>query len=322
MRAQRLLALLMLLKVGERMTAPQLAAELGVSERTVLRDIDSLSVSGIPVYAERGRNGGFALLPGYRTDLTGLTAEEATSLLAGAGRLESPAFAAALRKLAAAMPDAHRVQAARAAQRILVRPEGFVRAAPDNEALGPVQHAVFAGLRIKVDYRRRDQAEPVARVLDPIGLIVAGDVWYLIAGSGERERMYRLSRMSAVEVLDEPAQRAEQVDLESIWQQRRAEFRGRFQALAVTVECRDTELEAFSGFGEVMDVGEATYVDDDAANGSPRIRVELNFRDANAGKGKLWMLMLERNFVVVEPHWLRDEMSQRLQELNSRNTGR
>lgn len=239
MRAERLLAVVMLLKTHGRMTAAQLAAELDVSERTVLRDIDALSVSGIPVYAERGRHGGFALVPGYRTDLTGLTPAEAASLLAGGGRLHSPELASAMRKVAAAIPDAYRPDAMRAATRVLVRPEGFVRAAEPLGALGPVQQAVFDGRRIRMRYRRPGADAATERTVDPVGLVVAGDVWYLVANSAGAERMYRVSRMSDVEVLDERAERDDDVDLDAIWERRRTDFRAGFEQVSVRVMCAD-----------------------------------------------------------------------------------
>jgi len=123
MRADRLLAILMLLQHRGRLTAAEIAAEVEVSLRTVLRDVEALSASGVPVYTDRGRGGGIRLIPGYRTDLTGLTLDEAKALLSsGSGRVASPAFASAMRKVAAALPGPHRVEATRAAQRILVAP--------------------------------------------------------------------------------------------------------------------------------------------------------------------------------------------------------
>ena len=270
MRADRLLAVLMLLKARGRMTAGQIAGELEVSERTVLRDIEALSLSGVPVYAERGRNGGFALLPGYRTDLSGLTLDEATSLIANGGRVDSPAFASAIRKVSASLPDAFRASAVRAAQRVLVRPEGFVRLEQPLDALGPVQQAVFDGRRIRVRYRRRGAKTSAERTLDPIGLIVAGGTWYLVAGSAgsdvrvpvepaprspgrpdgagppepsNSERMYRLSRITDVVILDEPARRPDEVDLEEIWQRHRSEFRAAFTTVPVVVRCATTTLK-------------------------------------------------------------------------------
>lgn len=324
MRAERLIALLMVLKKHDRVTAAVLAAELGVSERTVLRDIDALSLSGVPVYAERGRHGGFALLPGYRTDLTGLTVDEATSLLAGTGRLDSPAFTSAMRKVTAALPEAHRVHAVRAAQRILVRPEGFVRAPERLESLDAVQTAVLEGRRIRMRYRRRGADEAREHVLDPIGLIVAGDTWYLVAsgrrpgttetaatrkdgpGKGSDERMYRISRMRDVEVLDEPAQRDDEVDLAAIWERRRDAFRSSFEPVDVVVDCAADDAERLGMI--------ATAVDTIRRPGD-RCHLELHFADHRHATRALWTSMFDHDFAVVEPRWLRDALSARARSI-------
>ncbi len=195
MRADRLLAILMLLQHRGRLTAAQLAAELGVSHRTVLRDVDALSTSGVPVYTDRGRGGGISLTPGYRTDLTGLTLDEAKALLSsGSGRVASPAFASAMRKIAAALPEPHRAQAARAARRMLVRPDGFAWPRPPEPHLVELQRAVIDGLRVRALYRRRD-GDVAERTLDPVGLVHAGDHWYLLALRDGAERTYRVSRV-------------------------------------------------------------------------------------------------------------------------------
>ncbi|EON34761.1 putative transcriptional regulator [Gordonia terrae C-6] len=309
MRAERLIALLMLLKKHERVTAAELAAELGVSERTVLRDIDALSLSGVPVYAERGRHGGFALLPGYRTDLTGLTVDEATSLLAGTGRVDSPAFASAMRKVTAALPEAHRSQAVRAAQRILVRPEGFVRAPEVLDNLQAVQIAVFEGRRIRVRYRSRGADAAREHVLDPIGLIVAGDTWYLVAGSRRRdatatpaERMFRLSRMSDVDILDEPAHRSDEVDLAEIWERHRDAFRRSFEPVDVVIDCSADEAERIGSIASATHLGES-------ADG--RCRLGLRFADRRHAVRALWSTMFDHDFVVREPDWLRTALTAR-----------
>lgn len=299
MRADRLIAVLMLLKSRQRITAGELAVELEVSERTVLRDIEALSSSGVPVYAERGRNGGFSLLPGYRTDLTGLTLDEAISLLAGSGRLDSAAYAAAMRKLTAAIPATHRARVTDAAQRILVRPEGFVRPAPTVAALPTVQRAVLDGQRLRVTYRSGQDRDKHAdasrhRILDPIGLIVAGEVWYLVALRDGLERIYRLSRMSAVELLDEPARRPADVDLEEIWQRHREQFRAGFAIVEVTVECAATGVETLATQLPTRVV---------SATDGDRVRCLVQTVGPNMALPKLWMLcgMPELDLVVVDP---------------------
>ena len=239
MRADRLLSALMLLRTRGRLTAAELAAELEVSERTVLRDVEALSASGVPVYTDRGRGGGISLLPGYRTDLTGLTLDEAKALLAsGSGRVDSPAFSSAMRKIVAALPDPHRAEATRAAQRILVVPDGFTRRHTPEPHLAELQRAVVDGRRIEIGYRARNAGSAVRRV-DPIGLVHAGEVWYLLALRDGVERTYRTSRIESLTVLDESADRPADVDLQAAFDSSRASFRESLPTLVITCRIRD-----------------------------------------------------------------------------------
>ncbi len=221
MRADRLLAILMLLQHRGRLTAAEIAAEVEVSLRTVLRDVEALSASGVPVYTDRGRGGGIRLIPGYRTDLTGLTLDEAKALLSsGSGRVASPAFASAMRKVAAALPGPHRVEATRAAQRILVRPDGFAWPRPPEPHLVELQRAVIDGLRVRVLYRRPG-AEPA-------------------------ERTYRVSRIEGLTVLTEAATRPAGVDLEAALLVHWASFRNSLPKVTVTCLVHDDAWESLS----------------------------------------------------------------------------
>lgn len=249
MRADRLLSVLMLLRHRGTMTAAQLAQELEVSTRTVLRDVEALGAAGVPVYTDRGRGGGISLLPGYRTDLTGLTLDEAKALLAGAP--VSPAFASAMRKVAAALPEAHRREAAAAAERIHVRPDGFARAPEPEPFLGDLQHAVIDGLRITAVYQARGKA-PASRTLDPVGLVHAGRQWYLIALRDGARRTYRTSRFSAVTVLSEPARRPDEVDLASDFEDSRASFRSGRSTVTATVRADEYGWDKLARFGTVV----------------------------------------------------------------------
>ncbi|KXP03551.1 helix-turn-helix transcriptional regulator [Tsukamurella pseudospumae] len=249
MRADRLLSVLMLLRHRGTMTAAQLAVELEVSTRTVLRDVEALSTAGVPVYTDRGRGGGISLLPGYRTDLTGLTLDEAKALLAGAP--SSAAFASAMRKVAAAVPEAHRREAAAAAQRIHVRPDGFARAPEPDPFLGDLQRAVIDGLRVRADYRPRG-GRAAERVLDPVGLVHAGQAWYLMALRDGERRTYRTSRFSSVTVLSEPAQRPDEVDLPAEFEASRASFRSGHAGTTVTVRADEYGWAKLSAFGTVV----------------------------------------------------------------------
>ncbi|KXP02529.1 WYL domain-containing protein [Tsukamurella tyrosinosolvens] len=249
MRADRLLSVLMLLRHRGTMTAAQIAAELEVSTRTVLRDVEALGVAGVPVYTDRGRGGGISLLPGYRTDLTGLTLDEAKALLAGAP--DSPAFAGAMRKVAAALPEAHRREAAAAAQRIHVRPDGFARAPEPDPHLGELQRAVIDGLRVRAVYRPRGGAA-AERTLDPVGLVHAGQAWYLMALRDGERRTYKTSRFSSVSVLDEPARRPADVDLAAEFEESRASFRSGHEAVLVELRADEYGWTKLSGFGTVV----------------------------------------------------------------------
>lgn len=238
MRADRLLSLLLLLQHRGRMTASALAGELEVSERTVLRDVEALSASGVPVYAERGRHGGFALLSGWTTDLTGLTHDEARALLVAGSGAAAPELASAMRKVLVALPAAQRDTATAAAGRVLRRPERMLAeaAAPDagaQETLRAVQRAVFARRRLRLRYAARGE-KAGWRTVDPVGLVEAGGQWYLLAVRDGEDRTYRLSRVQAVEELAEPVSAAP-VDLEREWAQRRARFRAELPSLAVRV---------------------------------------------------------------------------------------
>jgi predicted DNA-binding transcriptional regulator YafY len=243
-RADRLLALLMLLQQRGRRTAAEIAVELDVSERTVLRDVEALSASGVPVYTDRGRGGGIRLIAGYRTDLTGLTSSEAKALLgSGSGLVASPAFLSAMRKVTAALPEPHRTEAGRAAQRILVRPDGFAWPRPPEPHLVTLQQATIDGLRVRSRYRRR-QGDESEQTLDPVGLVHAGGHWYLVALRDEAERTYRVSRFTDVTVLDEPARRPADVDLETAFLAHWASFRASLTKVTVTCLVRDDAWES------------------------------------------------------------------------------
>src|SRR5690242_13881866 len=224
MRADRLLSLLLLLQTRGRMTAQELAERLEVSERTVYRDLAALGMAGVPVYAERGPGGGCMLMDGYRTDLTGLTeAEVRTLFMAGAPALLKdlglgPALEAALLKLLAALPATFRQNVERARQRIHIDALGWSKWEEAVPHLATVQEAVLRDRRLRIVYRPPD-GEAGARVVDPLGLVAKTTVWYLVARRDGEMRVYRISRMQAAEVLDEPCERPEGFDLAAYWRE-------------------------------------------------------------------------------------------------------
>lgn len=234
MRADRLLAMLLLLQTRGRLSAPELARELEVSERTVLRDVDALSAAGVPVYTERGRHGGIALLAGYRTDVTGLTADEARALFAfgGRGGPDDGSLQSALRKLLASLPEARRPEIQAAGDRVVVDPTGWRRQPDETPALAAIREAVWADRRLRLRYRTSDA--PVARAftVDPWGLLAKAGSWYLIAAHRNRPRLFRVSRIRSAEQTGEPADRPADLDLEATWQQ----LRGHLERAADPVE--------------------------------------------------------------------------------------
>ncbi|MFG3005171.1 helix-turn-helix transcriptional regulator [Streptomyces calvus] len=230
MRAARLIKMVLLLQSRPAMTAAELARELEVSERTVTRDAQALSEAGVPVYADRGRIGGYRLVGGYRTRLTGLARSEAEALflsgVPGALRemgLEDAASAARLKVSAALLPslrDASRT----AAQRFHLDAPNWFREPVTPELLPAVADAVWDDRRITARYRRDDTE--VERELEPYGLVLKAGVWYLcarVAGT-EAFRVYRIDRFTAVEAGEERFERAADFDLPAFWEERAEQF--------------------------------------------------------------------------------------------------
>ncbi len=292
MRADRLVSLVLLLRQRGRLTADTLARELEVSTRTVLRDIEALSAAGVPVYAERGRHGGFALLPGFRTELTGLTHDEALALLtAGSGSGErviglAPALASARRKVVDALPESHRATAAGAARRLLVEPETDLlsrRLASDevpHTTMTEVRRAVLAGQQLRIHYVATGQP-PQWRVVDPIGLVTVRDRAYLVARRSGADRTYRLSRMLAAEMLAEPAQRPDVVDLEGHWRRRCAQFLSEGH-ISVLVRVNPAKRE------DLLNTALAVRAETPEADGW--LRLEVTFQDSWHAEWALWQL--------------------------------
>ncbi|MGA4959160.1 helix-turn-helix transcriptional regulator [Streptomyces lavendulocolor] len=228
MRAARLIKMVLLLQSRPSMTAAELARELEVSERTITRDALALSEAGVPVYADRGRAGGYRLVGGYRTRLTGLARSEAEALflsgvpgaLRGMG-LDDAASAARLKVSAALLPSLRDAPSS-AAQRFHLDAPGWYQE-PETPGLLPVvAEAVWGDRRVSARYRRRD-AE-VTRELEPYGLVLKAGVWYLCARSEGSFRVYRVDRFTAVTLADDGFVRDGDFDLPAFWEERAADF--------------------------------------------------------------------------------------------------
>lgn len=251
MKSDRLLSILLLLQTRGRITAPELAARLEVSVRTIYRDIEALSATGVPVYAERGRHGGIELLAGFRTDVTGLTADESRALfiLAAQGAHAAlgldAALGSALRKVMAALPAPHRPAAEVTSRRILVdatRWKGGTGKAVDLDVL---QDAVFADRRLRLRYRHSGEPETRTYTVDPYGLVAKAGVWYLVADRRARPRLFRADRIRSATLLTDPVKRRPGVELADAWEVLRRQVEERPGGLDVTVRVRRDRLDMF-----------------------------------------------------------------------------
>ncbi|MFC7613397.1 helix-turn-helix transcriptional regulator [Actinokineospora soli] len=220
MRADRLVAALLLMQARGRVTAAELARELEVSTATARRDLEALSTAGIPVYPQPGRGGGWSLVGGARTDLTGLSAAEARSLFLLVGpTAASPEAKAALRKLLGALPRTFRADAEAAATATLVDPTPWGdrdRARPAVVDL--LQTAVVRRRKVRMTYADHAGTR-TERLVDPWGLVDKDDVWYLIAGTPKGRRTFRVDRIAAADPTDEPAERPDDFALAEAWRQ-------------------------------------------------------------------------------------------------------
>jgi predicted DNA-binding transcriptional regulator YafY len=315
-RADRLVSLVLLLRRHGRLSAATLARELEVSTRTVLRDIEALSAAGVPVYAERGRHGGFALLPGFQTELTGLNHDEALALLVAGSRRGAQVFglgsalASAMLKVVDALPESYRATASDAAERLLIDPDTdllsrrLVAEEIPDAVVTEVRRAVFAGHKLRIRYAAVDQT-PEWRTVDPIGLVTVHGQGYLLARRSGADRTYRLSRVSAAEELTEPAERPDRVDLDRAWQERSTRFRLGGDQVTVLVRVNPARREDL--------VNTALAVHSEEADADGRLRLEVTFQDSRHAEWALWQLAT--NAEAMAPQWLRTSLHDRAAEI-------
>ncbi|MCK7627547.1 WYL domain-containing protein [Streptomyces sp. RS10V-4] len=249
MKADRLLSILLLLQTRGRVPASELAARLEVSTRTVYRDVEALSAAGVPVYAERGRHGGIALLPGFRTDVTGLTTDEARALfvLAAQGAHQAlgldGALGSALRKVMAALPAPHRPAAELTGRRILVDPDRWLGGPRPAVDLGALHTAVFTDRRLRIRYRHSGSTELRTYTVDPYGLVAKAGVWYLVADRRGRPRLFRADRVASAALTDAPVRRRPGAELPEVWAELRRQVEERPAPVRVTARIRRERLD-------------------------------------------------------------------------------
>ncbi|MEV5963869.1 WYL domain-containing protein [Kribbella sp. NPDC051952] len=240
MRSSRLLSILLLLQTRRQLTARELADELEVSLRTIYRDVEALAAAGVPVYADQGRAGGYRLVEGYRTKLTGLTEQEAAALFlvgmpgaAAALGLTAETSAAELKLLAALAPD-QRDRAGQLKNRFHLDLPAWYQDAEISPHLAAVADAVLHDRRVKVLYRRWEAPREVERVLEPYGLVLKNGAWYVVAATPGGMRTYRVSNILELTATEEEFERTPGFELADFWQEHLDQFdQVRFTGYAV-----------------------------------------------------------------------------------------
>ncbi|WP_420627839.1 helix-turn-helix transcriptional regulator [Candidatus Leptofilum sp.] len=316
MRADRLISLLMLLQTNGRMTADALAKRLEVSPRTIYRDLDALSSAGVPVYAERGPNGGCMLMESYRTNLTGLNEKEVQALfmftvpglLADLGA--DKASEAAMLKLMASLPAPFQQDAAFVQERLHLDPAAWFQ--PDENApfLPLVQTAVWQNRRLRLNYRRGD-GQWVKRLIDPYGLVAKASIWYVVGGlhSG-KVQVYRVSRIMDATLTGTSFQRPESFDLVTFWQRWRDQFEAEQNRLEVRLRVPPTSGPLLAlVFGEGIVQALQTAPTDTSGHAT----LSLTFDSLEGACRQL--LGLGTAVEVVTPQTLREQMLARAKQV-------
>lgn len=312
MRADRLLSILMLLQVHGRLTAQDLAERLEVSERTIYRDMDALSSAGVPVIAERGQGGGWSLLDSYQTTLTGLNLAEIqalflprpTHLLADLGW--NQAFEAALLKLLSALPTANRQQAEAVSQRIHLDPTGWQHWEEEMAAFPILQTAIWQERQLQLVYERSD-GRLVERLVNPLGLVAKGSVWYFIASINEEIRSYRISRVKSATLTDLSCNRPSGFNLAEYWQRSLTEFKANLPHYRIVVRVAPAAMSWLRYAGYFVRIEQI-----DSPDAKGWIPVSMRFDVAEAACA--YVLGFGANMEVLEPLELRDRVLQTAKE--------
>ncbi|WP_328874903.1 YafY family transcriptional regulator [Streptomyces sp. NBC_00287] len=299
MKSSRLVSILLLLQTRGRMTAAQLAEELEVSVRTVYRDVEALGAAGVPLYGDAGHAGGYRLLDGYRTRLTGLTADEAEALfLAG---VPGPAaelglgslLAAAELKVRAALP----VQADRISARFHLDAPGWYTDAEETPFLPQVADAVWNSRVLHILHRRWREPTDVERRLEPYGLVLKAGRWYVVAGPGPRT--FRVDQILQLDVTEEEFSRPDDFDLAAYWAAYQRDFQDRlYRSEAVVRLAPGRTLPRASNFRT-------------EEGGWTRVTVPIESVDHAHGE----FLRLGTDVEVLEPAELRAKIARTVAEL-------
>jgi predicted DNA-binding transcriptional regulator YafY len=313
MRADRLVAVVLLMQARGRVTAAELADELEVSVATARRDLEALSAAGIPVYPQPGRGGGWSLVGGARTDLSGLSATEAQALflLVGPAAAVSGEAKAALRKLVRALPQTFRADAEAAASATVIDPTRWgERDRRRPEMVELLQAAVIHRRKVRLAYASSAR-ERTERLVDPWGLVDKDDIWYLLAGTERGQRTFRVDRIIGAHPTDQPAERPDDFTLATAWQRVVGEVEQRRSRTWATVLIEARFVPVLRS-----QFGRHCHTDGEVDHGRARVRLAaptpLDIARHLAG----WGAMIE----VVEPRSVQAELARIGAELARRYT--
>jgi len=276
--------------------------------------MEALSAAGFPVFAERGSGGGWMLVEGYRTNLTGLNRDEIQALfitkplrlLADLG-LEK-ASDAALLKLSAALPSSHRDSAEQARQRIHIDMSGWNRSNESIEFLPAIQEAIWQERKLRLTYQRGGECDPVERLADPLGLVAKGSVWYLVSAVDGDLRSYRVSNISGIEKTGEPCVRPKGFDLSKFWEESTASFKASLPEYQTTVRVAPDAYPflRFAGrFARILETG--------SPDSEGWINVKLRFDVEEMAIG--YALSFGAKLEVLEPEILRTKVIEEARNL-------
>ena len=317
MRASRLLSIQMLLQTRGRMSARELARTLEVSVRTLHRDVDQLSAAGVPIYAERGRTGGFQLQDGWKTTLTGLTpAESQAVFLSG---LAGPAAQLGLKhdvesarlKLISALPATMRGDAQRISSKLHLDPIDWYREALPVPHLAVVAEAVWSERRLAMRY---ESWKAVAtRTVDPLGLVLKAGNWYLVAALGEQPRTFKVAAIDRAEAVSAPVRRPSKFDLVAYWSASIQRFERELYKAEATLLATPAGLKGLADLSSAVAKAAAAAPRSRRNDGRVRLRVPIESIEHAGGQ----LLCLAPEVEVMAPAALRVAIVARLGRIAS-----
>ena len=312
MRADRLISIIMLLQTRGRITTQSLADELEVSRRTILRDIDALSSSGVPIYADSGHGGGISLDEHYRSRLTGLKELEAMTLfITDNSRLlselgMSEAATSSILKLLATLPSGHRMSVDHMRQRILIDPDWWFHESQPAEFWDALYRAVFDNRRIQITYETY-QGEQTQRRLEPYSLVSKSSNWYLVGYRKGDFRIYRVSRIQRLQVLDDSFERQRDFELQTFWRTHSQTFAQKLDEYRFTVRVRSERL----AFIRTLLPGRTQILDETSEDGWLTIQLQV----MSSQFARMILFELGDSAIVVEPKELEAEMMERSHQI-------